>query len=68
MKIKFGNISIELPYKEFTEKFGMMANPFAAMFSKTNEEFFQNFIKMSRTGFTKYFEEYRKWMEKHADM
>lgn len=67
MKLKIGDFSIELPHKEFLEKYGRMENPFGTKCSKANQDFYDSFFKMARSSFTNYFEEYKKWMEKYAE-
>lgn len=67
MEIKFGDIKIEVPYEKYLLKYGM-GNPFNAMSSKSNQDFFNAFFRKAFTDYANYLEEYRKWMEKFANM
>lgn len=67
MEIKFGDIKITVPYEKYLIKHSM-ENPFGTMFSKSNQDFFNAFIKRTPTDYTNYFEEYKKLMEKFAKM
>lgn len=55
MKIKFGDVSIEVPKEE----------RFETMFSMPNPEFFKDLFKLTYSNFTNYLEECAKCAEKY---
>lgn len=56
MKIKFGDVSIEVPNDK----------RFETMFSRPNPEFFKDLFKLTHSSFTNYLEECAKFAEKYA--
>lgn len=67
MEVQFGDIKIEIPYEKYLLKH-CMENPFGMMFPKPNPELFNAFLKGIPMDYAKYFEEYKKHMEKFVKM
>ncbi len=63
MEMKFGDIKITVPYEKYLLKY-KMENPFGAMFSKRNQDFFDEFFKRAQQDYINFAEEYKRRMEK----
>jgi hypothetical protein len=63
MEMKLGDIKITVPYEKYLLKY-KMENPFGTMFSKRNQDFFDEFFKRAQQDYINFAEEYKRRMEK----